>query len=116
MLNDDQRGAAAPPSAVELIGEISASWSRWERCVLSGEDVDLDPVRELVDRLGGEARSLAADERISTASQLLGLVADCDDLILQLTRELANLRQATADRGDHAETLMAYARNAYGSR
>lgn len=115
-MQSEPKPSDSPAAAAELIGEISVRLSSLERHLLTGKDVDFDPIMDLVDRLCDEARVLAEKDKVSTAASLLGVVADCDSLVSRLSSSLEALRQSAEDQSSCEQSLLAYARNAHGAR
>lgn len=116
MRREREESDTSPAAATELIDEISVRLSSLERCLLTGTDIDFDPIMGLVDKLCDEARLLAERDRVSTAVRLLGIVADCDTLASRLSSSLEFLRRSAAEQSDRERSLLAYARNAHGAR
>jgi len=111
-----EQNGASPTAVIELIGEISVRLSSLERCLLTGTDIDFDPITGLVEKLCDEARLLAERDRPSTAVRLLGVVADCDNLVSRLSSSLESLRRSAEDQGHRERSLLTYARTAHGAR
>jgi len=116
MRSECEEDDTSPAAAAELIGEISLRLSSLERGLLTGTDIDFDPIMGLVDKLCDKARLLAERDRVSTAARLLGVVADCDTLVSRLSSSLEALRRSAAEQSDRERNLLSYARNAHGAR